>query len=119
MKKKIVKVKIPKSKVPASMQAQVFALTALQATEGWAIMLKSMLENIEYLEECILSKMQEGQELNDLEIDRLRDKRGFLKDLIDMPAKYAKKLEEGSATPENFDPYYKNVKDLISDRKRK
>ncbi len=118
MTKKITKIKLPKSKVPKGMVNQSLSLQAMQATEGWAVMLQNLLLNIEYLEECILEKKQDDMPLNDLEIDRLRDKRGFLKELVEMPQKYAEKLADGTAKPENFDPYYNDVKELIRERKK-
>jgi hypothetical protein len=111
------KIKIIKSKVPNGIINQALALQAMEATEGWAIMKKNTLDNIEYLEECILEKKQDGMPLNDLAVDRLRDKRGFLKELVNLPEKFAKKLETGKASTEDFDPYFSDVKELIKNRK--
>jgi len=111
------KIKFPKQKVPKGAVNQSLALQAMQATEGWAIMQQNMLDNIEYLEECILEKKQDNVTLDDLEVDRLRDKRGFLKELVNMPAKFAEKLETGTATKENYDPYFADAKELIKSRK--
>lgn len=111
------KIKIIKAKVPNGIINQAMALQAMSSSEGWAIMQKNILDNIEYLEECILEKEQNNIPLNDLEVDRLRDKRGFLKELINLPQKFAEKLESGSKTTENFDPYFSDVKELIKSRK--
>ena len=111
------KIKIIKSKVPNGVINQALALQAMEATEGWAIIQKNILDNIAYLEECILEKEQDGIPLNDLAVDRLRDKRGFLKELISLPEKFAKKLETGKSNTENFDPYFSDVKELIKSRK--
>jgi len=67
------KIKIIKSKVPDGIINQALALQSMQATEGWAIVQKNILDNIAYLEECILEKEQDGMPLNDLAVDRLRD----------------------------------------------
>ena len=111
------KIKIIKSKVPDGIINQALALQSMQATEGWAIVQKNILDNIAYLEECILEKEQDGMPLNDLAVDRLRDKRGFLKELVNLPEKFASKLENRTANTESFDPYFSDVKELIKSRK--
>ncbi|EKE25617.1 MAG: hypothetical protein ACD_5C00095G0001 [uncultured bacterium] len=117
MAKQIIKIKRPKIKAPEGAVNQSLALQAMIHTEGWALMRQNMEKNIEYLEECILDKAQDGTPLNDLQVDRLRDKRGFLRELLNMPDKYADKLEMGGKAAENFDPYFSDAKDLIRSRK--
>ena len=116
--KELVKIRRPKAKVPVGISNQAVALQNMTATEGWALMQANMQLNIELLEECILEKMQDEVPLTELAVDRLRDKRGFLKELLNMPAKYAAKLEGNNQETENFDPYFTDVKDLINSRKK-
>lgn len=102
-----------------SIEMQARALQEMSLTQGWGIMVKMMQKNIDFLAECIISKEQHGEKLDDLQVDRLRDKHSFLKELMNMPHKFAEKLLQKAPDEEEFDPYYKEAKDLINDRKRK
>ncbi len=97
----------------------ILALKALIAQPGWAIITRICKGNIKYLASQIIEKRdgETGRILTEDEVDRLRDKRGYLKELKDTPEKYIERLESGYVEPEQYDPYYNDPKDIINDRK--
>jgi len=98
------------------------ALTALQASEGWAIILKVLNENIAYLEKAILEKKDpaSGEGLDDKEIDDARYKRSLNIDLRDTPQNYIRIVRDSGQEPENYDPYPRTKKEVeeMNDRAR-
>jgi hypothetical protein len=89
-------------------------LTALLHTSGWAILKKIFNQNIEVLERQIIKKIdgQTGKELTDIEVDRLRDKLGYLEEVIGTPENYIKQLKESDVEPENFDPFFSSMSEM-------
>ena len=87
------------------------------ATEFWALMVKIMQENIDFLGKQILSKESleqgsEGDPLTDAEVDILRNKRNAQIDLMNCPTSMLEQLRAEDMPVENLDPYFDNVKDL-------
>lgn len=93
---------------------QIAALATLTSSEGWALVVKIMNENIEYLEKGILTKVDPatGIALTDQEIEILRIKRSLNIDLRDFPKNYQSQLIDGQAEPENYDPYFKSKEEI-------
>lgn len=116
-KKKIVVAPVEKPKAPTEVERTIGALVSMQASEGWAIMLKILNENIAYLENAIISKVDPTTEesLSDKEIEELRTKRELNIDLRDTPKKFTQQIEDTGLIPEEFDPYYKSMKDVDKD----
>ncbi len=97
-------------------------LQVMQATAGWAIMIQIIENQLIILNEMILNKThngrEDGQEITDADVDQLRHKRGYLIDLRDTPQRYIQTLQTEDVQPENFDPYFKNAKEIIDSRKK-
>jgi len=91
-------------------------LRAGQASQFWAILAEVTRENIEVLEAQILDKVsnEEGHEnepLTDLEVDRLRDKRSAMVELLALPSSMiAGMTREDSEAEEDLDPYLQHKK---------
>lgn len=98
-------------------EQQVLDLENLISMSGWAIIVGIMDRNIEALEESILEKEQFGISLTEKDVDRLRDKRGYLIELKETPSKYIAKIAREGTAPEEFDPYHTNAQDIINSRK--
>lgn len=94
-------------------------LETLQATPGWAVILRICEGNIEALDQMIIEKKDGAEILTELEVDRLRDKRGYLKELMETPAAYIEKITQENVVPEDFDPYWKDAETMIAARKKK
>lgn len=100
-------------------ETMIVQLETLMFSEGWQIVRRVTDENIRVIEVQILEKRDGATDLNDEEVDRLRDKRGFLKDLAEFPEKFIKMLQKKTISPEEYDPYYSDAQELIKDRKKK
>jgi hypothetical protein len=70
----------------------------------------------------ILNKTHNGREdgnaITDKDVDELRHKRGYLIDLRDTPQRYVQILQNVDVQPEDFDPYFKDAKEIIDSRKK-
>ena len=102
-------------------ELMILTLQAGMASELWGIIMQIAQANVSTLEAQIISKVvneQSKTEFSDLEIDRLRDKRGYLIELMKTPEKLIGKLQHSEITIEEFDPYYKTAKDVIADRRK-
>jgi hypothetical protein len=96
---------------------QLTALQVLEATQGWQIIVKNITDNIELLDRQILEKMNDdGEPLTDLDCDRLRDKRGYLREIGTTPQTIMARLKMSVPGIDNGDPYPKSVNDLIEMR---
>ncbi len=113
--KKVMTVDLPKPEVPTSAETIIGALLSLEASTGWAILVKIIKENIAYLEELILNKVDpiNQLEITDEEVEILRIKRNLNIELLNTPENYRKKLieEEEDASVE-FDPYFKTSEEI-------
>jgi|GEM_PF-5090669 hypothetical protein len=84
-------------------------LQALFLTRGWNIVVDNHEKNIRLLEKQIIEKIDlDGKPLSDQEIDRLRDRRGCMEDLINAPKEIIAALQKDDSEPEqeDFDPYH-------------
>ncbi len=115
MKKQIKQIKKEKLVVDNDNKAAetIIALQQMISTEGWRIMKQIFDENIECLETQIIEKKDgEGKILTELETDRLRDKLGYLKEVIKTPETYIARFAPQDTRKENFDPYFKSMLEL-------
>jgi hypothetical protein len=118
--KKIMTVPLPKPKAEdMTAETMIIQLQALMLSDGWQIVRKVTNENIRVLEEQILEKRDGKVELTEEQVDRLRDKRGFLKDLAEFPERFISILQQKAVKPEEYDPYYSDAKELINERRKK
>ncbi len=124
MKKKIVKKAVakrpPRKKIDSPMVfenansngAIILALEDLRHHPGWKILTQLWDQNVADLEQSIIYKMQGEVALSDIEVDRLRDKLGYLRNVIETPNKYVIMLRRSDTPPKNFDPYAVDVKEI-------
>lgn len=89
-------------------------MRAGMASRFWAELVVIMEENVKMLEEQILSKISlepghVGEVLTDEEIDRLRDKRSAMIELMSQPEMVIRSLigEENGEEEDDLDPYRK------------
>lgn len=109
MKKKKIKIEtavIPEKGDEMTEKEQIIALQILEATPGWKIVAKCIADSIEALNRQILEKIDfDGNPLTDIECDRLRDKRGYLRDIGATPQSIIAKIKMDSAEIYNGDPF--------------
>jgi len=105
--KKVVVLQIAPTTYAKSIEGEIAALTAMQQTEGWRIVLRILNENIEYLQEGILTKRDPETlgALSDTEVDELRIKRSLSIELRSTPENYIKKFTQSSVPEKSYDPY--------------
>lgn len=98
---------------------KIAALMALQATQGWALILQVLVENKEYLERLIISAIdpETGLKLEPAAQDEARYKLKLVEELMNTPAGYIEALKQADGGPVEFDPYAKSTSDMISARK--
>lgn len=91
------------------------ALMSLQASTGWAIIVGILNDNIAYLEQAILNKIDPVSKLalSDAEIEILRTKRALNIELRETPANYTKVVKDTGDIPTEYDPYFKTNNDII------
>lgn len=109
---------IEKPNAPTNATDEVLALQSLEASMGWAVMVRILKENITYLEQLILNKVDPLTNiiLSEIDVDKLRYKREISKEFLDTPKNYIKMLtpkEEIETT--DPDPYYKNANEILKD----
>ena len=116
-KTKVMTVEIPKQEAPAlnAVENVIASLTSLQASQGWAIVVKILNDNIAYLEKAILEKVDPitKEVLTDAEVEILRIKRGLNIDLRDTPGNYSKVVKDVGEVPVEYDPFFKTNADII------
>ena len=114
-KKKIMTVPMPKPEAPKASDSIIGALASLQASVGWAVIVKILNDNIKYLELAILGKIDPVTKapLNDKQVEVLRTKRGLNIELRDTPANYSKVVKDMGGVPIEYDPYFKTNDDII------
>lgn len=83
------------------------SLRAMLASAGWRIMRESIDANVALLTEQIVEKVDAatGKEFTDEQVDRLRVRLGYLKELGEMPETMIAGLTSVSAPETNHDPY--------------
>lgn len=104
-------VEIPKQEAPeiGNTENVIASLASMQASTGWAIMVKILNDNIKFLESAILEKIDPHTKvrLTDEEVEILRIKRSLNIDLRDTPQNYSRIIKEVGAEPIDYDPYFK------------
>ena len=102
-------VQLPKVEAPSAIENVVGALASLQASTGWALIVKILNENIAYLEQAIINKIDplSKEPLTDKEVEEARLKRSLTIDLRETPTNYSKQVKDTGEVPEEFDPYFK------------
>ena len=108
MRKKKIKIVVApvaqKEEMPEA--EQMAALQVLEATPGWQIVAKCISESLIALERQILEKTDfDGNPLTDIDCDRLRDKRGYLREIGATPQSIIEKIKKDSEKPYSGDPY--------------
>ena len=113
-------VPIPKPEAPSAADTVIGALASLVASQGWAIVVKILNDNIAYLEKAILDQVDPitKEPLTDAEADKLRTKRDLNTEVRDTPQNYSKVVKDTGEVPEDFDPYYKTKKEIDKDQQR-
>jgi hypothetical protein len=82
------------------------AIESLKQNAGWHFLVQVFNENIKVLSEQIISKQDEyGKPLNDAQIDELRMKYSYLKELLEKPDSFVKTLSRTDEGTPNLDPY--------------
>lgn len=85
----------------------------LQACAGWLLLRQIMVGNIAVLEGMILDRVdpQTGKALTDAELDKVRDKRGIMKEMIEKPQQLIEMFKKQTGkTIETYDPYAVDVR---------
>lgn len=84
------------------------------STNFWAELVSITRENIKMLETEIITKIniQTGAELTDEEVDRKRDKREAMEDLINLPQEIIDSSMKEDTEEESDDPYPQNKADI-------
>ncbi len=113
--KEVMTVPMPEQKAPDAVESIVGALMSLQTSQGWAIIVKILNDNIAYLEKAILDKIDPATKevLSDKDVEELRVKRGLNIELRDTPQNYTKVVKDNGTVPEEYDPYFKTKADII------
>lgn len=113
-KNKVITVPIPKPEAPTEVDRVVAALKVLVVSEGWQIIRRILDENIKYLEQAILEKVDPltKEELTDAEVESLRYKRSLNIELKETPNNYIKVVQKTEKEPEDYDPFYKAAKEM-------
>jgi len=121
--KKVMTVEVPKKETPAldDTKGVVAALASMQASTGWAIMVKILNDNIKYLETAILNGIDPitKLKLTDEEVEGARVKRNLNIELRDTPANYAKEVKRTGEIPDDDDPYFKTMAEIKKAEKEK
>ena len=107
-------VDLPKGETPTAVENVKLALDAMVVSPGWQIIRKILDDNIAFLETAILEKVDPKTKISisDEEVEKLRYKRSLNIEVRDTPANYKKHLDNTGIVPKDFDPYFKNSKDI-------
>lgn len=109
--KKVMTVEIPKQEAPALDDTQniIAALASMQASAGWAIMVRILNDNIKFLETAILDKVDPKTKrvLSDEDVEMARIKRSLNIEVRDTPQNYGNVVREMGQKPIDYDPYFK------------
>lgn len=110
---------VPKPKI-TGVENVLGILASLQASAGWALIVKILNDNIAYLEKGIIDKIDPITkiELSEADIELFRIKRSLNMDLRDTPQNYSNEIVRSGEVPEEFDPYYQSNDDIIKDREK-
>lgn len=81
------------------------ALDSLKQNAGWQFMSQILEENKKVLAKQIIDKEVDGKILSEVEVDNLRSKYGYIRELLEKPDYYIKQLRKENVTNDNLDPY--------------
>jgi hypothetical protein len=118
---KVMTVPMPKQESkPKAVETIIMAMASLQASQGWAIIVGILEDNIAYLDKCIIDKVDPLTQisLSDSDVELLRVKRLLNIEVKDTPKNYTEAIEAENAEPEEFDPYFKTNKHITDYNKR-
>lgn len=84
----------------------IVALESLKGNAGWQFLTQVLEKNIEYIQKCVMTKKDGEVKLEEKELDVMRDKYEYLKELLEKPDMFIKKLKGNDDTGDNgLDPY--------------
>lgn len=84
----------------------ITALESLKSNSGWQFLTQIFEENLKYLSNQIIEKIDgDGKPLTDSEVDIIRYKYGYLKELLNKPDEFLEKLTRTETEQEDLDPY--------------
>lgn len=108
------------SETPEKQVQMIGQLRDLKNNEGWKILMRVFDNNIKHLEDLILDGLWlDGKPASESQMDRLRDKRGYMKDLRKSPDNLIKQLDQQPETVvDELDPYYTDMKQVNIDREK-
>jgi outer membrane receptor for ferric coprogen and ferric-rhodotorulic acid len=113
---KVFTVEIPKQEAPetSAVESIIASLASMQASAGWAVVVKILNDNIKFLETAILEKVDPitKEKLTDAEVEVLRTKRSLNIDLRDTPQNYSKVVKDAGEVPVEYDPYFKTMEEI-------
>lgn len=86
----------------------ISAIESLKVNAGWQFLTQIFQKNIDFLANQILTKRDEiGVALTDSEVDIIRSKYEYLKEVLNTPEKYLKELTRTDSSNPDLDPYDK------------
>lgn len=88
----------------------IVALENLKASGGWQFLTQVFEKNIEYIGNQIITKLgDDGKPITEDQVDRLRDRYSYLKELLAKPDHFLKQLKADNniTVKEDNDPYEK------------
>lgn len=84
----------------------VLSLQTLKATAGWIFLMQIFEVNAKLLADMIIEKKdQDGNILDEKQADEARYKYGYLKELMNKPDEFIKKLKPKRDARDDLDPY--------------
>jgi hypothetical protein len=85
----------------------ISALQGLKANEGWQFLSQTMTKNLEWLSERIIDKTgEQGEDLTDADVEKYRIRHRYIKELLNKPDDFIKKLSTTEEKRPNEDPYW-------------
>lgn len=97
-----------------------YAITDMRAginSAFWQTICEVIKANVNFLGEQILAGTDEkGEPLNEMQLRQMRKWRNLNVELLTIPEKCIKDMEQGVANPVEFDPYYKVYSDILADK---
>jgi len=81
------------------------ALDSLKQNIGWLFLTQILEENKKVIAKQIIEKEADGVVLTENDVDNLRSKYGYLKELLEKPDYYIKQLRKENVTQTSLDPY--------------
>jgi len=87
----------------------IVALENLKASGGWQFLTQVFEKNIEYIGNQIITKLgDDGKPITEDQVDRLRDRYSYLKELLAKPDHFLKILRADTKkeSRDEHDPYY-------------